>query len=241
MNSSLSKRILVIFLPLLLAAATVSFGQQTPASPSPDDLGALLGGLLNGGQGAPSPQDLEHIKAMRDAFLQDAAKTAAAQQAAAAAATAVPNVAAAKGAPAVPAAPDLGALFGGIIKELNIESTPDGNVKINGQEIDPQTALLNMQKEMQQAGGIKPGETPKFLQGVLKPEQLEAIRKQAEAVQPNPEQLQQLELMAQRLQQSLGAKPLPVSALTPAPAATPAPAPAPAPAPNAVPPKPFIP
>lgn len=211
MNSSISKRILAIFLPLLLAAATVSFGQQTPASPSPDDLGALLGGLLNGGQGAPSPQDLERMKAMRDAFLQDAAKTAAAQQAAAAAAAkaaaaadaaadAVPNVAAAKGAPAVPAAPDLGALFGGIIKELNIESTPDGNVKINGQEIDPQAALLDMQKEMQQEGGIKPGETPKFLQGVIKPEQLEAIRKQAEAVQPNPEQLQQLELMAQRLQ-----------------------------------------
>lgn len=73
--------------------------------------------------------------------------------------------------------------------------------------------------------GLKPGETPKFLQGVIKPDQLDAIRKQSEAVQPDPEQLKQLELMAQRLQQALaGVDSLPA-----------------APAPKLVPPKPFIP
>lgn len=92
------------------------------------------------------------------------------------------------------AAEDLAGLVSGIMSQLNIEATPDGTVKINGSEIDPAAALEEMQKSAEN------GAPPAFLEGLFKPEQMEALRKQAENLQPSPAQMEQLEKMRESFQ-----------------------------------------
>ena len=95
--------------------------------------------------------------------------------------------------PQVPAG--LNDLVSGLLSDLDIQTTPEGGVKINGEDFDPLKALQELQN-----GGGQPGELPSFLDGIIKPEQVEEMRKQAEEMKPSPEQLKQFEQMQKQLE-----------------------------------------
>jgi len=100
------------------------------------------------------------------------------------------------GSGAVPQVPaGLNDLVSDLLSDLDIQTTPEGGVKINGEDFDPLKALQELQN-----GGGQPGELPSFLDGIIKPEQVEEMRKQAEEMKPSPEQLKQFEQMQKQLE-----------------------------------------
>lgn len=137
-------------------------------------------------------QKAELAKARAEAQKKIAAQKEAAQKRAAEAAAALAG--AGGEIPEIPA--DLSGLVSDIVGGLDIKTTPEGGVKINGEDFDPFKAL----QELQNGGGGEPGELPSFLDGLIKPEQMEEMRKQAEQIQPSPEQLKQLEQMQKQLE-----------------------------------------
>jgi|GEM_PF-850030 len=89
----------------------------------------------------------------------------------------------------------LGGILSGFMSDLNIQANPDGTMQINGNKVDPAAAL----QEFAQGGA--PGKNASaFLDGLLQPEQIEALVKTAEKFQPTEGQLDLLDRMTESFQ-----------------------------------------